>query len=191
MYYYRAYYLYGSKLMQMNRFFLSILFVTGMVVAISSCNNGPYNADPNGNVSTAVNPIWTPPGINVASNGTDFFRADINGRHFDAPRIITATYDTIQVVAGDSLASDGSFKKGFSLGIPNYSSFGTGTYTLPNAKILLSFQDTLKPKNLLSIQTWNGQVIVTSKTDKSIAGTFVFTRYDSTHVTNGSFSASW
>ncbi len=42
----------------MKKFFLSILLLSGVTICFNSCSNGPYNADPNGNVSNLANPIF-------------------------------------------------------------------------------------------------------------------------------------
>lgn len=99
----------------MKKIFLSTLFIAGAAIAMTSCNNGNYDADPNTNNSNVTNPWNNNNGNNGNGGGNNggsvtlgTMKAKINGTeiNFSNPAIATNVFGNLGITGNTASPPD-------------------------------------------------------------------------------------
>lgn len=154
----------------MKKIFLSTLFIAGAAIAMTSCNNGNYDADPNTNNSNVINPL----NPNNLSLGT--IKAKLNGNEMTFSNGAGTTTSVSFGIGGNTSGSTTNFET-LAIQIVNYNGAQTyevsGTSTdlvlsyakIENSAPTSAYGSTISP-------TGHVKVVVSEDADSKVKGTF-------------------
>lgn len=78
----------------MKKILYTLLLISGGAIALQSCNNGDYTANPDTNANTSINPLNPLSADDFTWGGSDPFSANINGSPWQA-EVAQFAYDTL------------------------------------------------------------------------------------------------
>lgn len=165
----------------MKKFFLYTFLLAGLGFGVTGCNNGDYDADPDTNYASGVNPLNPVGGMNTSFNwsGTDPMSAEINGNAWTADDVdmFENPFDDSQWVIGGLNHSSGSDTTMFALYVQKDVEAGKSYFIfVGNTENTASYIAKLNEPSAYfeSTMTNLGEIKILENTSTHIKGLFYF-----------------
>jgi hypothetical protein len=189
----------------MKKALYSLLLLAGITVALTSCTNGDYTANPSSNANGSINPLLPLTSSQFTWSGTDPMSCDINGTHWVADAayfsVNPLVSNRIQGIKGsDSTASEICLSLNdvwkdnlYNMGYHIYNRWGA-YYTFAFGDPFAEPSTDIAPFIYYSHLGNSGEIKILTNDSASIKGQFYFQGVNSKgqvmNITNGYFNIS-